>query len=107
MWNRPSGSAYSRLPTAAPAAGADTLVTGGGRQSSHVRMTIAAANRLGVKAFAVLSSDEPKTPSGNVVLDHILAPEFVWAGPLPYYPLEERIAQVCDELRAGGRVPYQ
>jgi D-cysteine desulfhydrase family pyridoxal phosphate-dependent enzyme len=89
------------------AAGADTLVTGGGRQSNHVRMTIAAANRLGVRAVAVLSSDEPKTPSGNVVLDHILAPEFVWAGPLAYYPLEERIAQVCADLRADGRVPYQ
>jgi D-cysteine desulfhydrase family pyridoxal phosphate-dependent enzyme len=89
------------------AAGADTLVTGGGRQSNHVRMTIAAANRLGVRAVAVLSSDEPKTPSGNVVLDHILAPEFVWAGPLAYYPVEERIGQVCDDLRAEGRVPYQ
>jgi D-cysteine desulfhydrase family pyridoxal phosphate-dependent enzyme len=89
------------------AAGADTLVTGGGRQSNHVRMTIAAANRLGLRAVAVLSSDEPKVPSGNVVLDHILAPEFVWAGPLAYYPLEERIAQVCDDLRAEGRFPYQ
>jgi D-cysteine desulfhydrase family pyridoxal phosphate-dependent enzyme len=89
------------------AAGADTLVTGGGRQSNHVRMTIAAANRLGVKAVAVLSSNEPTTPSGNVVLDHILAPEFVWAGPLAYYPLEERIAAVCEDLRAQGRVPYQ
>ncbi|HVT76733.1 MAG TPA: D-cysteine desulfhydrase family protein [Acidimicrobiales bacterium] len=88
------------------AAGADTLVTGGGRQSNHVRMTIAAANRLGLHAVAVLSSAEPKTPSGNVVLDHILAPEFVWAGPLAYYPLEERIAAVCDELRAAGRAPY-
>jgi D-cysteine desulfhydrase family pyridoxal phosphate-dependent enzyme len=89
------------------AAGVDTLVTGGGRQSNHVRMTIAAANRLGVRAVAVLSSNEPKTPSGNVVLDHILAPQFVWAGPLAYYPLEERIAEVCDALRADGRVPYQ
>ena len=89
------------------AAGADTLVTGGGRQSNHVRMTIAAANRLGVRAVAVLSSNEPKTPSGNVVLDHILAPQFVWAGPLAYYPLEERIGEVCDELRAAGRAPYQ
>jgi D-cysteine desulfhydrase family pyridoxal phosphate-dependent enzyme len=89
------------------AAGADTLVTGGGRQSNHVRMTIAAANRLGIRAVAVLSSDEPKKATGNVVLDHVLAPQFVWAGPLKYYPLEERIAEVCDELRAEGRVPYQ
>ena len=89
------------------AQGADVLVTGGGRQSNHVRMTIAAANRLGLRATVVMSSDEPAQPSGNVVLDHVLAPDFVWAGPLRYYPLEERIAEVCDELRAEGRTPYQ
>jgi len=89
------------------AQGADTLVTGGGRQSNHVRMTIAAANRLGLRATVVMSSNEPTRPSGNVVLDHVLAPDFVWAGPLKYYPLEERIGAVCDELRAAGRAPYQ
>jgi D-cysteine desulfhydrase family pyridoxal phosphate-dependent enzyme len=89
------------------AQGADVLVTGGGRQSNHVRMTIAAANILGLRATVVMSSDEPKMPSGNVVLDHVLAPDFVWAGPLAYYPLEERIASVCDDLRAAGRAPYQ
>lgn len=89
------------------AQGADVLVTGGGRQSNHVRMTIAAANRLGVRCVAVLSSDEPSQPSGNVVLDYVLAPEFVWAGPLRYYPLEEKITAVCDELRARGDQPYQ
>lgn len=87
--------------------GADVLVTGGGRQSNHVRMTIAAANRLGLDATVVMSSDEPKQPSGNVVLDHVLAPEFVWAGPLRYYPLEQRISEVCEGLAATGRSPYQ
>lgn len=89
------------------AQGADVLVTGGGRQSNHVRMTIAAANKLGLDATVVMASDEPAKPSGNVVLDHVLAPTFVWAGPLRYYPLEERIAEVCDELRAAGRRPYR
>ncbi|MEY2397141.1 MAG: D-cysteine desulfhydrase, partial [Actinomycetota bacterium] len=89
------------------ARGADVLVTGGGRQSNHVRMTIAAANRLGLQATVVMSSDEPKQPSGNVVLDHVLAPQFVWAGPLRYYPLEQRITEVCEELTAEGRNPYQ
>jgi 1-aminocyclopropane-1-carboxylate deaminase/D-cysteine desulfhydrase-like pyridoxal-dependent ACC family enzyme len=54
-----------------------------------------------------MSSDEPKQPSGNVVLDHVLAPQFVWAGPLRYYPLEQRITEVCEELTAEGRNPYQ
>lgn len=90
----------------AVAQGADVLVTGGGRQSNHVRMTIAAANKLGLEVTVVLASDEVAKPSGNVVLDYVLAPQFVWAGPLKYYPLEEKIATVCDDLRAAGRKPY-
>ena len=39
--------------------GCDTLVTGGGRQSNHVRMTAAAANRLGLACTIVLGADEP------------------------------------------------
>src|SRR5213082_155240 len=50
------------------AQGCDTLVTGGGRQSNHVRMTAAAANRLGLACTVVLGSDPPSVPSGNVVL---------------------------------------
>lgn len=95
------------LVSDAIAQGADVLVTGGGRQSNHVRMTIAAANKLGLRATAVLASEEPDRPSGNVVLDYVLAPDFVWAGPLRYYPLEEKITAVCDDLRAAGHTPYQ
>ncbi|MCB1015159.1 MAG: pyridoxal-phosphate dependent enzyme, partial [Acidimicrobiales bacterium] len=45
------------LASAALAEGADTLVTGGGRQSNHVRLTAAVANRLGLAATVVLASD--------------------------------------------------
>ncbi len=41
------------------AEGCDTLVTGGGRQSNHVRMTAAAANHLGLACTIVLGSDPP------------------------------------------------
>src|SRR5437899_316444 len=40
--------------------GCDTLVTGGGRQSNHVRMTAAAANRLGL-ACTIVPSTKPPT----------------------------------------------
>src|SRR5262245_35668144 len=39
------------------AQGCDTLVTGGGRQSNHVRMTAAAANKLGLRCTVVLASE--------------------------------------------------
>jgi len=80
--------------------GCRTLVTGGGRQSNHVRMTAAAANRLGLACTIVLGADEPSTPTGNVVLDHLLAPEIVWGGALDYYA-------TCARLADEGRRPYE
>jgi D-cysteine desulfhydrase family pyridoxal phosphate-dependent enzyme len=88
------------------AAGADTLVTGGGRQSNHVRMTAAAANRLGLACTVVLASERPSVSTGNVLLDELLGPEMVWAGDIDYGPLEERIVVESERLRADGRVPY-
>jgi D-cysteine desulfhydrase len=88
------------------AQGCDTLVTGGGRQSNHVRMTAAAANHLGLACTIVLGSDAPDEPTGNVVLDRLLRPDIVWAGPLEYYDLEAAIEAEADRLRATGRRPY-
>ena len=89
------------------AQGCDTLVTGGGRQSNHVRMTAAAANHLGLACTIVLGSDPPDEPTGNVVLDQLLGPEIVWAGPLEYYDLEAAIEAEADRLRATGRRPVR
>jgi D-cysteine desulfhydrase family pyridoxal phosphate-dependent enzyme len=88
------------------AQGCDVLVTGGGRQSNHVRMTAAAANHLGLDCTIVLGSDPVDVATGNVLLDQLLGPEIVWAGPLDYYPLEAAIVAVADRVRAAGRRPY-
>ena len=88
------------------AQGCDTLVTGGGPQSNHVRMTAAAANHLGLACTVVLGSHPPDEASGNVVLDQLLGPEIVWAGPLEYYDLEAAIEVEAQRLRADGRHPY-
>jgi D-cysteine desulfhydrase family pyridoxal phosphate-dependent enzyme len=90
----------------AAAQGCDTLVTGGGRQSNHVRMTAAAANRVGMQCTIVLGADEPAMPTGNVVLDYLLAPDIVWAGDLDYYAMEDAIEATCARLAAAGRRPY-
>jgi D-cysteine desulfhydrase family pyridoxal phosphate-dependent enzyme len=88
------------------AQGCDTLVTGGGRQSNHARMTAAAANKLGLACTIVLGSDAPETPTGNVILDQLLGPEIVWAGPLDYYELEQAIEAEAARLASSGRRPY-
>src|SRR5207302_10862220 len=66
------------------ALGCDTLVTGGGRQSNHARMTAAAANRLGLACTLVLSSDPPSHPTGKGVRDQLLPADLVWPGDLNY-----------------------
>ncbi|MDQ1402492.1 MAG: D-cysteine desulfhydrase [Actinomycetota bacterium] len=89
------------------AQGCDVLVTGGGRQSNHVRMTAAAANRLGLAATLVLSSNEPSHPTGNVVLDYLLGADLVWVGDRDYYGCEAAIDETCERLAAEGRRPYR
>jgi L-cysteate sulfo-lyase len=58
----------------AQAAGADTIITVGGRQSNHARLTAAAAARMGMKCELVLSrlvpiDDKDYVDNGNVLLD--------------------------------------
>ena len=88
------------------AQGCDVLVTGGGRQSNHVRLTAAAANRLGLDCTIVLGSSEPAVPTGNVVLDHVLAPRIVWAGDRGYEGTEAAIRDEAARLDAEGRRAY-
>lgn len=61
---------------------ADVVITQGATQSNHVRQTIAAAARLGLKAHVLLEkrvSDfgDAYQRSGNVLLDHLLGGEII------------------------------
>jgi len=87
--------------------GCDVLVTGGGRQSNHARLTAAAAARLGLDCHLVLASDRPDEPTGNVVLDEALAPAIEWVGRRDYYGTEAAIREVSDRLADEGRRPYR
>lgn len=86
--------------------GADVLVTGGGHQSNHVRMTAAAANRLGLDAHLVLGGHEPGTFSGNLVLDRVLGATIEFCGADDYYGVEEAIGAAAARLEREGRRPH-
>jgi 1-aminocyclopropane-1-carboxylate deaminase/D-cysteine desulfhydrase-like pyridoxal-dependent ACC family enzyme len=88
------------------AQGCDVLVTGGGRQSNHVRTTAAAANRLGLDCTIVLGSDPVDVPSGNVLLDVLFGASIEWAGPVGYHELNAAIEDAAARLRSEGRRPY-
>src|SRR5262249_25289120 len=90
-------------------AGCDTLVTGGGAQSNHVRMTAAAANRLGLACHVAVSTDPPQTgdgPGGNLLLDRVLGADLHFVGPCEYYELERAIESLTARLSRDGARPF-
>lgn len=84
--------------------GANTLISGGALQSNHCRQTAAAAARFGFKCILVLTGDEPKQPSANLLLDELFGAEIVY---VPERKDRDRILQETFN-RAGkeGLKPY-
>ncbi|HCY85522.1 MAG TPA: D-cysteine desulfhydrase family protein [Desulfobacteraceae bacterium] len=85
------------------AQGKDTLVTAGGIQSNHCRLTAAAAARAGLSCHLVLNGDPPETPNGNLLLDRILGAQ------LHYCHRKDRdttLYRVAKALEQKGSKPY-
>jgi 1-aminocyclopropane-1-carboxylate deaminase/D-cysteine desulfhydrase-like pyridoxal-dependent ACC family enzyme len=57
--------------------GITTLITCGGVQSNHARVTAAAAARLGLDCVLVLNGDPPAAPTGNALLHRLLGARVV------------------------------
>ena len=94
------------LCAAARAEGCDTLVTGGGIQSNHARLTAAAARRLGFDCALVLGGSPGAEPSGNLVLNHLFGAAIDWVDAYSFDALEHGIVAACARLRRLGRRPY-
>lgn len=98
----------------AKSTGATVVITSGAVQSNHVRLTIAAANRLGLRTVVVLRGEKPSTPTGNLLLDRILGPAEVHFVDPAQYPTREELVrateakaeEIAESLRASGEVPY-
>jgi L-cysteate sulfo-lyase len=83
--------------------GADTLVTLGAVQSNHCRQTAAAAAATGLRCVLVLRGHAPAATTGNLLLDHLLGAEIVFAGDRTR---EEVGGEVVARERAAGRRPF-
>ncbi len=87
--------------------GADVLVTTGGPQSNHARLTAAVAARIGMRAVLVLGGARPTTSTqGNLLLDDLVGAHVEWAGDLPPHELAAVATTVVDRLRAAGERPF-
>lgn len=86
------------------AEGADTLITTGGIQSNHARATASVAAKMGLGCVLVANGVPQARPSGNALLDRLLAAEIRYVDRR-----EDRAPAMEDaarELRARGRRPY-
>ena len=86
------------------ASGADTLVTCGGIQSNHARVTAAAGAALGLGVTLVLNGTRQETATGNARLDGLFG-----ATIHPVATREERapaMERVAADLAAAGRRPF-
>ena len=84
--------------------GADTLVTCGGAQSNHARVTAAAGAALGLHVVLVLNGQPQTAPTGNARLDALFGAEIRYVASR-----DERtpaMHTVASELRARGRRPF-
>ena len=95
-----------RLCADALGQGCDTLVTGGGPQSNHARMTAAAANRLGMGCHLALAGERPEHVEGNLLLDRLFGAHIEFTGAREYYEIEESIDAAADRLTDAGQHPY-
>jgi len=84
--------------------GADTLITSGGVQSNHARVTAAAAAKIGLRCVLVVNGVKPERPSANALLDALVGAEIRYVATR-----EERaptVERIAGEMRRGGGHPY-
>jgi D-cysteine desulfhydrase family pyridoxal phosphate-dependent enzyme len=83
------------------------LITTGGHQSNHARMTAAAARKFGMRPVLVLRGNRPAVLQGNLLLDHLLGAEIDFLDPDAYFTeIEPRMRAHAATARARGEAPY-
>ena len=89
----------------AVADGADALVTTGGIQSNHARVTAAVAATLGMRCVLIANGVRQERPTANALLDALLGAEVRYVASR-----EDRNAAIDDavaQLARAGRRPFR
>lgn len=88
----------------ARATGADVLVTAGGHQSNHARVTAAAGAALGLGVTLVLNGPPQETATGNARLDGLFGATVHLVATRE--ARDPAMAKVAADLTAAGRRPF-
>ncbi len=86
--------------------GADTLITGAGVQSNHVRATAATAAYAGLGCIAVYWGNEPAQVDGNYRLAKLLNAQFRFTGSDDRSSVDAFINNVAKEQQMHHAKPY-
>lgn len=90
--------------------GANLVITTGGTQSNHARMTAAAAAKLGMKCVLLLTGNSSAQVQGNLLLDKIFGAEIRYiqfANLSDYFAqIEVSLEQIARETIQRGDKPY-
>jgi len=86
--------------------GANVVITCGGRQSNHARMTAGAACRFGMRCVLFLSDPTPETFEGNLLLDTIYGAEMRFLGTVGYSEVEQAMEAEAEKQISNGMTPY-
>jgi 1-aminocyclopropane-1-carboxylate deaminase/D-cysteine desulfhydrase-like pyridoxal-dependent ACC family enzyme len=85
--------------------GCDTLITAGGLQSNHARVTAATAIKVGMRAVLVVNGERPEHATANALIDRLLGAEVV------YVPNRDDRAStmrlMADGLSSSGRKVFE
>jgi D-cysteine desulfhydrase family pyridoxal phosphate-dependent enzyme len=77
--------------------GATRLLTTGGVQTNHGRLTAAVAAMCGIKCTIVLVGQEPERYSGNLILNEIFGADLVFAAPENWDATIEKTRQKLEQ----------
>ena len=93
----------------AQARGADTIITAGGIQSNHCRLTLAACIKEGLKCILILEENEisqfDTQTNGNYLLYQLMGPESITIVPNGTDVYEE-MEKAAVKVRKESRKPY-
>jgi D-cysteine desulfhydrase len=86
--------------------GKDTIIGIGANQSNFCRMATAAATVNGMETHLVLAGNEPETPTGNLLVDHLFGAIIHHTDTENVEVLTERAAELEKQLKTQGKRVY-
>lgn len=83
--------------------GCTALLTYGGPQTNHGRLTVAAAVKCGMKAILILDEERPDYCSGNLILDELMGADLYFTTADP----KQKAREVMAEYEKRGEKVYE